>query len=362
MKKIKLSDSWELSQFITMIVIASSIAFVPITIALFGIIFPNGAEKGTISNWLLFFGIDMAIIAVLGFIISNYASAEIISQLSRIGKAINQIIEGEYHERIDTKNGKFFDEIKKIAENTNKLADKAEQDIGEVKRLGRVRSEFLGNVSHELRTPIFAIQGFLETLIDGAIEDEDVRLKFVEKAYSNSVRLNNLLSDLIDISRIESGEMHLTFRNFDYGNLVSELVGGMEARAAKKEISLFFEKDEGRMQVYGDKERLGQVLTNLIDNAIKYNKSEGYVKVSLRESEEGIITEIEDNGIGISQEHLDRIFERFYRVDKVRSREAGGTGLGLAIVKHILEAHKSKINIESKSNVGTSITFALKKV
>ena len=249
--------------------------------------------------------------------------------------------------------------VAQTATAVNRLADRAAHDIDEMRRLERVRSEFIANVSHELRTPIFSVQGYLETLLDGAMDDPEVAIPFLEKAYHNAMRLNALLNDLIDISRIESGELKFSFRYFDVVDLISELVHSMEIRARQANVTVSFTYDEAR-SVYGDKERLLQVLTNLLDNAIKYNVEGGRVDVSTKGSEAGVRIEIIDTGIGIPEQHLSRIFERFYRVDKDRSRAVGGTGLGLAIVKHILEAHEAHIDVSSKAGEGTRIRFTLR--
>jgi two-component system phosphate regulon sensor histidine kinase PhoR len=257
--------------------------------------------------------------------------------------------------------------MQRAHEAINKLAAKPLQDLQEMKRLERMRSEFLGSVSHELRTPIFSIQGFLETLLDGALEDDAVRRNFVERAYSNTVRLNTLLTDLIDISRIESGEMRLSFRYFHILPLVQEIIANMSAATEELSVTLTVEpRIKENTDVYGDRDRLAQVLTNLVDNAIKYNVEHGSVTVVLENVRDGkgvedVRVSVRDTGIGIPQEHHNRIFERFYRVDKTRSRSVGGTGLGLAIVKHILEAHKSVIYVQSAHGGGTSISFTLKQ-
>ena len=225
----------------------------------------------------------------------------------------------------------------------------------------RVRSEFIGNVSHELRTPIFSVQGYLETLLDGAIDDPGVSKQFLDKAYQNALRLNALLNDLIDISRIESGELRLSFRYFDMHDLVKEVIQAAEMRSLQRKVEMRIEvQPDVDYTVYGDKERLTQVMTNLIDNAIKYNSENGVVTIALVKDTGIVRVSVSDNGIGIPPEHQPRIFERFYRVDKDRSRAVGGTGLGLAIVKHILEAHSSPITLRSETGLGTTISFELK--
>jgi two-component system phosphate regulon sensor histidine kinase PhoR len=249
--------------------------------------------------------------------------------------------------------------VAQTAAAVNRLADRAAHDIDEMHRLERVRSEFIANVSHELRTPIFSVQGYLETLLDGAMDDPAVAIPFLEKAYHNAMRLNVLLNDLIDISRIESGELKFSFRYFDIVDLITELVHTSEIRARQANVTVSYTHDDAH-SVYGDKERLSQVLTNLLDNAIKYNVDGGRVNVITRAVEGGVHIEISDTGIGIPEQHLSRIFERFYRVDKDRSRAVGGTGLGLAIVKHILEAHDAHIDVSSKAGEGTHIGFTLR--
>ncbi len=248
------------------------------------------------------------------------------------------------------------------AEAVNTLADKAGKDIAEMKKLERVRSEFLGNVSHELRTPIFSIQGYLETLLDGALEDPEVSHRFVERAHQNTKRLNILLSDLIDISKIESGEMRLSFRYFNLCDSIRETLSSLELQAVQSDVTLTTSGINGNeIMVYGDKERLAQVMLNILQNAIKYNRPNGNVTLKVEVQPQEVTVRIRDTGIGIPPSDRTRIFERFYRVDKDRSRSVGGTGLGLAIVKHILEAHQAPFGVESEIGVGTEIWFVLKR-
>lgn len=240
------------------------------------------------------------------------------------------------------------------------MFEKAKSDIEYLERLQRMRSEFLANVSHELRTPIFAIQGFLETLLNGAINDPKVNINFLEKANQHTVNLNNLLNDLIDISMIESGEMRMSYRYFDINIFIYTIISELNQMAEDKNIQIIFVPGKDGLQVFGDKERLRQVFINLLQNAIKYT-DEGKVEILLEEEKKFVNIIIRDTGIGIPEEDLNRIFERFYRVDKARSRAVGGTGLGLAIVKHIIEAHNSKILVNSKLGLGSEFSFKLKK-
>lgn len=240
------------------------------------------------------------------------------------------------------------------------MFEKIQNDFARLEKLQRIRSEFLGNVSHELRTPIFTIQGFLETLLDGAIDNPKVNRNFLEKAKTHTISLSNLLNDLIDISMIESGEMRLSFRYFFLNEFLLQIVSELIPIAEAKNLRIVFRPNEKNLQVFGDKNKLRQVFINLIQNAIKYT-DEGTVEIILTEEEKNVKIEVRDSGIGIPEYDLSRIFERFYRVDKARSRAAGGTGLGLAIVKHIVEAHGSKVEVQSEVSKGSVFSFRLKK-
>ncbi|MBK6420101.1 MAG: two-component sensor histidine kinase [Ignavibacteria bacterium] len=281
----------------------------------------------------------------------------IVEPLDRIIEITHAITDGAVSGRIELGKNALLDVVR-VADAINRLAHKAAKDIDEMRRLERVRSEFVANVSHELRTPIFSVQGYLETLLDGAMDDPQVSLQFLEKAYNNALRLNALLSDLIDISRIESGELKFSFRYFDIGELLRDIVHTTEIRAAQRNVTVHCDIAENST-VYGDKERLTQVMTNLLENAIKYNVDGGDVYVSTKHVDTTLRISVRDTGIGIPEESLPRIFERFYRVDKDRSRAVGGTGLGLAIVKHILEAHHAPIAVDSGVGRGTEISFVL---
>lgn len=258
-------------------------------------------------------------------------------------------------------------ELQSLAKTINDIGEKQARDFAAMQKLERVRSEFLANVSHELRTPIFAVQGFLETLLGGAVDDPKVNRDFLERAQSQAERLNALLSDLIDISRIESGEMRMSFRMFDIQPFLRDLVAEMQHIAEQKRIELYFTGNilpHREIMAFGDKERIKQVMVNLIDNAIKYTNRNGSIKVELLNdtpNAEELTIRVHDHGIGVASEHLSRLFERFYRVDKDRSRTSpGGTGLGLAICKHIVEAHKGAIWVESEPGMGSTFSFTLR--
>ncbi|GAB4297968.1 MAG: hypothetical protein Kow0098_22690 [Ignavibacteriaceae bacterium] len=240
------------------------------------------------------------------------------------------------------------------------MFEKTKKDIEYLRKLQKVRSQFLGNVSHELRTPIFAIQGYLETLLDGAVNDKSVNKNFLEKAHHHTLSLSNLLNDLIDISMIESGEMRLSFRYFNVNEYLAPIVNEFLPMANEKNIRLYYKPARENLMLFGDKSKLRQVMSNLIQNAIKYTE-QGSVEVLVEEEDRFGKIIVKDTGIGIAPEEINRIFERFYRVDKARSRNVGGTGLGLAIVKHIVEAHNSEIQVSSQPGEGSSFSFRLKK-
>jgi two-component system phosphate regulon sensor histidine kinase PhoR len=235
-------------------------------------------------------------------------------------------------------------------------------EIAKLKQLEKYRREFLGNVSHELKTPIFNIQGYILTLLDGGIDDPDINKLYLEKTEKSINRMISIVEDLESIARLESGELKLQYEEFNIVVLVKEVFELHEMMAQKMNIKLKFSQNyEKGIWVFADRKRIMEVITNLVVNAIKYGRLDGKVLVSFFEMGKSILIEVEDDGIGIPTYDLNRIFERFYRVDKSRSRDQGGTGLGLAIVKHIIEAHKQKINVRSTLNQGTTFSFTLDK-
>jgi two-component system phosphate regulon sensor histidine kinase PhoR len=340
----------------TVIVVVLILAFM----AVIGSYKPEAASAIGASPFIVLIIIVVLIGMGIQSLVSRSLERSLLHPLQRIQDVTQAIVEGAVSGRIELDTAAHTDVVR-VAEAVNRLAKKAASDITEMRRLSRVRSEFVGNVSHELRTPIFSVQGYLETLLDGAVDDPNVSKQFLEKAYQNALRLNTLLSDLIDISRIESGELRLSFRYFDVTSLLKDVMTTVEFRAEQRNVTLHLEtQPSGSISVYGDKERLTQVFTNLIDNAIKYNVDGGRVHIRVVKDGAMVSITIADTGIGIPKDHLSRVFERFYRVDKDRSREVGGTGLGLAIVKHILEAHQTSIMVESEVGKGTEFSFALR--
>jgi two-component system phosphate regulon sensor histidine kinase PhoR len=296
-------------------------------------------------------------VLVLIIVVTIIVSGRLARPIHNMARIADEIRRGNLDQRIPIRSR---DEFGRLGQSLNAMIDKLNEDIVRLKKLERVRTEFLGNVSHELRTPIFAIQGMLETLLQGAIDDPNVSRDFAERALTNTQRLNALLADLIEISRIESGDMKMSFRYFPIKDFLVSIVASMVLLAEQKQITLRLHPDTIESDVLGDKERLKQVMINLIDNAIKYTPAGGSVTVVAAASNNGVRVSVQDSGVGISAEHLPRIFERFYRVDKERSRDAGGTGLGLAIVKHIVEAHGSKVEVQSALAQGSVFSFVLR--
>jgi two-component system phosphate regulon sensor histidine kinase PhoR len=241
-------------------------------------------------------------------------------------------------------------------------ANDKKEEIEQLKRLEEFRKEFLGNVSHELKTPIFNIQGYIHTLLDGGIDDEHINILYLEKASRSVDRLCSIVDDLESISKFEGGELILEVRSFDLNELVKDVFDSLEMQSKEKNITFGYADGSDRsVFVFADKERIRQVLVNLIVNSIKYGKPNSKTKIGFYDMDPNILVEISDNGIGIEEKNLVRLFERFYRVDKSRSREQGGTGLGLSIVKHIIEAHNQTINVRSTIGVGSTFGFTLKK-
>lgn len=252
------------------------------------------------------------------------------------------------------------DELGTLLWEVYRTGQKLENEIKDFKERESYRREFIGNVSHELKTPIFSVQGFTETLLDGALTDEDVNRTFLKKIQRNVNRLENLARDLSAITKIETGEMEMSREQFALAEVFEEVKESIELKAQENDISLRTSVDEDLSAVYGDRERIRRVIVNLADNAIKYNEAGGTVLLHARPhgTDEAEIRVVDD-GIGIPSEHLSRLTERFYRVDKSRSRNQGGTGLGLAIVKHILAAHDRNLHVESTLGEGSTFSFTL---
>jgi two-component system, OmpR family, phosphate regulon sensor histidine kinase PhoR len=249
--------------------------------------------------------------------------------------------------------------LKRINEEIFSYAALKQREIDELKKLEAFRKEFIADISHELKTPLFAAQGFVHTLLDGAIEDETVRVHFLKKAAKSLDGLDLLVQDLLTLSEIETGKIKMIFDGFDLYPLTKEVFEQFEGKAEKKHIQLKITGKKRTVWVFGDMKRIHQVMTNLISNAVKYSGENTVVEVDFEQNKKETSVFVKDHGEGIPAEDIKRIFERFYRVEKSRSREGGGTGLGLAIVKHILESHHSKVSVTSTVGKGSVFSFKL---
>ena len=254
--------------------------------------------------------------------------------------------------------------VENIGEELTAWADTNDKEIARLQEAERFRKQYLGNVAHELKTPIFNVQGYISTLLDGGLEDELINRKYLERAEKSIDRLINIVNDLDTISKLESSMNKLDLERFDIVALAREIAEQTEMEADRKQIKISVKGVENLPSpfwVVADKHYVGQVFVNLIVNSIRYGKEGGTTRIRFRDMLDKILVEVEDNGLGIGKEDLPRVFERFYRTDKGRSREQGGTGLGLAIVKHIIEAHGERITVRSELGVGSTFSFTLRK-
>jgi len=314
---------------------------------------------------LLLFGIDnidfvdftkvFLLTFLVVYILGNvYTRSFLYSKLKEISKDI--LPEKNISQTVTTNMEELVTEIKDYD-------SKRKSEFSEMKKLESFRREFIGNLAHEIKTPLFTSQSYILTLLDGAIKDENVNIKYLKTASKAIDRLNLIVKDLDLITKIESGESILNKNKFDIINLTENVFEMLEFTAKKKKIKLTVNKDKGlETKVIADKEKIEQVLTNLIDNSIKYGKDNGTTEIVIQSlNEDKIIIRVTDNGVGFKKENYTRIFERFFRVDRSGSRSAGGSGLGLAIVKHIIDAHDEKIYVESEFGVGSEFSFTLEK-
>ena len=311
-------------------------------------------------DWRILLAYFIACFIVIYFIVYQILEYFIYRKIKLIYKLISETKaskrEEAYQKYILPKKG--MDEVREDVELW--AATKTEQ-IQQLQSNEAFRKEFLQNLSHEIKTPIFAIQGYLELIADGAMDDPKVGQKFINQAQANVQRLVGLLNDVDVITNLEINKEPILKTSFIIQDLIQEVVHNLSVKWLKKNITFSFKKaSESPVYVFADKNKIYQVLVNIISNAAKYGKIDGQIIASVYKIEENkILIEISDDGIGIAEEHIPRLFERFYRTDDARSREIGGTGLGLAICKHIIEAHKETLHIRSKINVGTTIGFTL---
>ena len=255
------------------------------------------------------------------------------------------------------------DVIDEVRNQVKIWAEDQNREIAQLKEMENYRRNFVGNVSHELKTPIFTIQGYIHTLLEGGIYDENINMSFLRKAAKGVTRLQTIVEDLDTIAKLESNKIELEIEEFNIKDLVEDVFEDLDLLAKEKNIRLIFkEGTDKNFRVEADRESIRQVMTNLLANAIKYNNEKGQAKVSFYDMSTNILIEVADDGIGIDEKHLPHLFDRFYRVDASRSRSEGGSGLGLAIVKHIIEAHRQTIHARSRKGLGSTFGFTLKKV
>lgn len=291
------------------------------------------------------------------FIIQSRIETFIYLKIKNLYKELNLL------DSISLSKSNVTTDMNSLMKNINEFSRDKKLEIETLKIREEFRKEFIGNVAHELKTPIFTIQGYIENLIDGAITDENVRDKFLNRAKISVERLIYIIKDLDMITKFESGTLNLELDAFDINELVQDVYEQLEIQAQKKEIKLIFNKNYPEsIFVNGDKDKIEQVVTNLVINSIKYGTDKGTTEVSFESlTNDKLIVRITDNGDGILKEHLSRLFERFYRVDQSGSRKEGGSGLGLSIVKHIIDAHNENIYIESELGIGSEFSFTLSK-
>jgi len=314
---------------------------------------------GRMSNLYWQAGLGLFLFVISYFIIHQVFLRYVENRLNPVFKTIQNVAmsQKKIRERIDSND---FSEV--LDEEVKTWATTQTAELRQLREMEKYRKDFLGNVSHELKTPIFNIQGYILTLLEGGIDDPKVNKLYLKRAEKSINRMISIVDDLVSISRLESGEFKLKLEEFNIVKLVEEVFEHHEMLAKQFRVKLEFDSGYSRpIKVHADRRRLTEVLNNLIVNSIKYGKANGKTKVGFIDTGERILVDVSDNGIGIDATDLPRIFERFYRVDKSRSRDSGGTGLGLAIVKHVIQAHNQTVNVRSALGRGTSFVFSLDK-
>ncbi|GAB5557793.1 MAG: ATP-binding protein [Schleiferiaceae bacterium] len=300
------------------------------------------------------------VVGLLTFFTVRFAIHSFIYQKIKIlFKTIHELKVGN---EVDEDNLAKTTDLAEVDKEVKEWAKERNSEIAQLKERENYRREFIGNVSHELKTPIFNIQGYLLTLIDGGIDDPNINVKYIKRANKSVERMINLIQDMDTINMLEQGRIDIQWSQFDIIALVRDVYEVLESKATKRGIELSIPTPPAKsLWVEGDRNKIEQVVINLVNNAIKYGEENGQVEVRFFDAEGNYLIEVTDDGYGIPEEDLSRIFERFYRVDKSRTRDAGGSGLGLSIVKHIVEAHNQSIHVRSKVGTGSTFSFTLKK-
>lgn len=333
-----------------------------VTVLLVAIITMSYYFLEKVINFWIIGGSTIVIFLVTYFSFKIALESFIYRRIKLIYKSIHQLKIRNQNDELKSRIKDSEDIISDVNADVLEWAQDKKEEIDELKQLEQYRKEFIGNLSHELKTPIFNIQGYITTLIDGGAEDAEMMEKYLQNAERNVERMISLVEDLDAIHKLESSRMHLEMEKFDVVKLSKEVMELEEMKAQNRNVQLSFKEEYSKpFWVYADKHSIKQVFTNLIVNSIVYGNEGGTTKVAFYDMDENILVEVADDGPGIDEKHLSRLFERFYRVDKSRSRHQGGTGLGLSIVKHILESHQQAINVRSTINRGSTFSFTLKK-
>ncbi|MCA5005891.1 sensor histidine kinase [Sphingobacterium bovistauri] len=315
-----------------------------------------------VQNWTHFAFIAVVSLIISFILLTNILHRHILNRISNIYKLIRSLKLGKDMKVLLAEHASE-DPILSTEREVKNWAIQKSSEIDQLKAQEKFRREFLSNISHEFKTPLFAIQGYIETLKDGMIEDDiEMANNFLNKASRNIDRLTYLLNDLDQISKLETGQITINKEKFDVIELILETVDHLIDKARKQNIDIVIDiKNNSPIYVKADKQRIQQVLVNLIDNSIKYGKQDGKTKINIYPLFDQILVEITDNGFGIEEKNISRVFERFFRTDKSRSRDIGGSGLGLSIVKHIIEAHQQTVHARSTEGIGTTFGFTLEK-
>jgi two-component system, OmpR family, phosphate regulon sensor histidine kinase PhoR len=333
-------------------ILALLLAFcISLITTLFLSLFESIAPSALLVSWF----ISLSVSYLLTFVVLEFL---VFREINKIYKLMGKLKKKELSGLGKQKSG-TLNPLRSINEEIYSFAELKQKEIDELRKIEAFRKEFIADVSHELKTPIFAAQGFVHTLLDGAVNDKTVRNKFLKKAAKSLDGLDALVQDLLTLSHIETGQIKMHFEAIDLIKLCEEVIEQFEDKAEKRNIIVRIEKNHSKVSAFADWQRISQVMTNLVSNAIKHSNEGSEVVISFELSKKNVITHVRDHGEGIAPEHLQRIFERFYRIDKSRSREKGGTGLGLAIVKHILDNHNTKPEVESVLDKGSVFSFKL---
>ncbi len=335
-----------------------SALYVSIFATLLGMVLAKTIFKTPFKSLMLFGFIFIFILFFFSFLVIQY----------RVERFIYRRVKKIYDDISLLESSTFFSQpittdMEALTREVKKFATDKKLEIEMLKVREEYRREFLGNVSHELKTPLFTVQGYISTLLDGAMDDKNVRKKYLKRAEKGVERLIYIIEDLDMITKLEVGDLNLEFSEFDIVELIQNVFDLLEMKADQKNINLVFGDNVIQpILVYGDKDKIQQILENLIVNSIKYGKEGGLTEVSvIKLTKRKVLIQISDNGEGIEKQNIPRLFERFYRVDKSGARSEGGSGLGLAIVKHIIEAHKEKIYVESEFGIGSEFSFSMTK-